>query len=141
MAQIHSNPREIACMKKTFLRHGICTCVSSTNIFPSIKNRLKKKNDFNIFAPTTGTIHIFLSHRRKLLKYFSLSAYHTLSHVSVILSAIASLLDIPSGFRDSAQIISVTRFVFPHPCRNPSSVDVFSGDLKKKKEKKNPLEL
>jgi len=29
------------------------------------------------------------------------------------------------------QIISVTRFVFPRPCRNPSSVDVFSGDLKK----------
>lgn len=32
---------------------------------------------------------------------------------------------------NSAWIISVTRFVFPHPCRNPGSVDVFSGDLKK----------
>lgn len=48
-----------------------------------------------------------------------------------ISSVAASLFDIPSGFRNSAQIISVTRFVFPHPCRKPSSVDVFSGDLKK----------
>lgn len=139
MAQIHSNPREIAYMKKLSSDTEYVLAYLRQTFFHQLKIDLKNKRLQHIRPDDGNYTYIFLPHRRKLLKYFSLSAYHTLSHVSVILSAIASLLDIPSGFRDSAQIISVTRFVFPHPCRNPSSVDVFSEDLKKKK--KNPLEL
>lgn len=127
MAQICSSPRESR-IDENFLLTIYTRVYLRQTFFSRIKNRLLK-NDFNIFGddgsyisfPSSAAFEIFLS--------------FCISHaISYILSAIASLFDILSGFRDSAQIISVTRFVFPHPCRNPSSVDVFSGDLKKKKK-------